>query len=613
MTYLVFFRDSELISASYTSGTFVLQAIGVDLDEPGTVNSEIRYEIVNTVPFAIDAINGSITVNDDLTPENVTIEVEVYDLGTPSNRGNGSFLIRVAPRNDFDPVFQELPYTPTAPENSVPVDPVLSISVTDDDTGDEGSPILIGLEGTDSEFFYLNGSDLYLNASFDRETRDTYYFSVVARDDGEPEFYRTSTSNITFTVEDVNDNTPYFIADILMERYYVQEDAQRGDVVVTIQADDSDIGVNGEIQFSLSPESVDFELDSVSGNLTVNNTLRRSRQDEYTFNVTIADAAGLMSNDTLMITILIVEVNDHSPVFTEEFNNIISDIVIEENGPANEEISTIYVEDLDTGASGDVVLSLNDSSGRFSIINGTLFVIQPLDYENTSVHVISITAQDGGIPPLATSINITINVDDVNEFTPEFDADTYQGETIYTAVIGTRLFQASATDGDGADNVITYGLSASDDILNFLEIDPNSGVIRTRDAVPEMANVTTYTFNITATDNGRPNNRTQYIEARVVVYSPENEFPPEFDQRTYMASVDEGLPIGTSVLEFTITDDDGRVTPAGQISNITLNGVEADFFSISSIRETPNGYVATLLTKYVLLDMQVLQTTSNLP
>ena len=47
------------------------------------------------------------------------------------------------------------------------------------------------------------------NRLLDREKMDIYYFTVVARDGGSPAL--SSTTTVTIHVDDVNDNTPFFV------------------------------------------------------------------------------------------------------------------------------------------------------------------------------------------------------------------------------------------------------------------------------------------------------------------------------------------------------------------------------------------------------------------
>ena len=157
-----------------------------------------------------------------------------------------------------------------------------------------------------------------------------------------------------------------------------------------------------------------------------------------------------------------------------------------------------------------------------------------------------------------------------------------------------------ATDRDGRDATITYGLG--DDAPSFVDINPQTGLIRTSELLPEVnGSVTRYPFNVTATDSGSPSPRVGTAVVLIAVFSPENEFEPEFDQDLYNVSVPENSPVGTLVVTVTITDDDGP-GPSGTIRNVTLGGSDSHLFDISAPVVVGNNMVeANITTRLVFL------------
>ena len=87
-----------------------------------------------------------------------------------------------------------------------------------------------------------------------------------------------------------------------------------------------------------------------------------------------------------------------------------------------------------------------------------------------------IIAEDGGTPMLNATHNLTLRLDDINEFSPVFEQQSYETSAQDTAPISTYLIQVTATDRDGRDNTISYSLVPDVSSGNF-SIDPN-GVIR---------------------------------------------------------------------------------------------------------------------------------------
>ena len=572
----------------------MLQARAEDDDESGTSNSLITFSISNSVPFAIHSESGNITVDGTLSAGLYIINVTVTDRGTPALSSSGEYNVTVAPANSYRPVFEQSPYEPNVTENQVPTAPILTFTISDADAGEEGRVTFLTLEGNDSNLFYFDTIpqdsslvvELYLNSSLDREEQDTYYLTVSARDSGEEMFRRTSSANITVTVDDLNDNCPMFTS-MLDPNVTLSENTELGHVVFSFEASDEDFG---NLTFTLSPESTDFDLDPDSGNLTVNGTLLRSRMASYIFNVTVDD--GICTNTTT-ISIQVIEVNDNPPVFDPEVRNL--SYTLDENITIPYNLVNITASDDDTGLSGQFSLTLTQNSNHFRLDGTLLEIVQPLDYENSTRLVVTITATDMGVPPLSSSIDVTINVNDLNEFSPRFSSESYTAETVYTAAQFTELVTVSATDQDGRDNRITYAL---EDEPVFVEIVPSSGLIRIGSgSVPQ--NFSQYDFTVVATDSGQPMRRSSRANVSLSVYSPENEFAPILDLPTYNVSVDENAPVGTVVFVVTVTDNDGTSTPSGQIKAVYLEGTDSDLFSVSD-PEGPSdvgSYTANITTK----------------
>ena len=593
------YRAMALIIESDVTGTFVLQVEATDDDQMGTLNADIRFSLIDTVPFSIGPVSGNITVNGPLTAQLYTVSVAARDLGVPSRMGTGFVLIDVAPANDHAPEFDGGPYTVNVLENTLPLDPVLIFTVSDASTGDEALVDILELEGPDADFFFLmtdiqlDGSvgELYLNQTLNREEQETLLVTLVASDSGVEQFRLTSSTNVTIIVDDVNDNTPYFTSE-LDPHVLVSESTAVEQVVFTFAAMDDDIGINAELSFTMEGSS-DFELDEDSGNLTVAVPLLRSRQDNYTLLVTVSDSGGRNASTT--ITIMVTEVNDNPPTFDPQLPPT---IMVKENASVPLQLINVSANDPDTGISGLFDLSLSQDGDFFDLINSTLTLVLSLDYETAAEHRILVIATDRGFPALSTVANITVLVDDVNEFAPVFSMQVYTRETVFTTAIGSELLTVVATDRDGRDTSITYGLGS--DAPAFVDIDPLTGMVRTSTFLPE--NETAYSFTVTATDNGMPNTLVGTAQIQLFIFSPVNNFEPQFDKALYNISVPENSPIGTLVVTVTITDNDGP-GPAGFIRSVVLGGLDAHLFNISAptvIDGNNNTAEANITTRLVL-------------
>jgi hypothetical protein len=96
---------------------------------------------------------------------------------------------------------------------------------------------------------------------------------------------------------------------------------------------------------------------------------------------------------------------------------------------ANTPISTIRAFDRDSGKNAELEYLLEDSQmGKFSIgrIDGVLRCVASLDREKKSEYSLTITAVDGGNPRLSSRVDVTVQVLDVNDNTPEFSQKFYR-------------------------------------------------------------------------------------------------------------------------------------------------------------------------------------------
>ena len=92
-----------------------------------------------------------------------------------------------------------------------------------------------------------------------------------------------------------------------------------------------------------------------------------------------------------------------------------------------------------------------------------------------------LTSQDGGKPELTGSVQIKINILDVNDNAPEFGKPGYKVALFENVPNGTRVIQLNASDLDeGVNREISYGIRL---ILPVSEkctftINPETGEIR---------------------------------------------------------------------------------------------------------------------------------------
>ena len=157
--------------------------------------------------FSIDSSSGNISIIGDLDRErisNITLHVQVTD--GKFNESTDLF-ITVLDVNEFTPYFSEPNYEAKIPENALVGDTVIVVSATDSDAV-ENIVVYSIISGNSEDTFIINpkNGNISLHKPLDYETKKQYKLSVKATDDGIPVL--ESLTNVTVTVEDVNDSPP---------------------------------------------------------------------------------------------------------------------------------------------------------------------------------------------------------------------------------------------------------------------------------------------------------------------------------------------------------------------------------------------------------------------
>lgn len=212
--------------------------------------------------FRLDLETGELKVIgylDREKEEEYLLNVTVYDLGFPNQKSISRLLpISVLDENDCYPTFEKSIASLHVSESARNGTMIFHFKATDRDKGLNGK-VMYSLV-TDTKDFIIDRETgvLTISAPLDREKQDLYELRVRATDGGEQgmtdgEFHSLSSEALLqIKIDDFNDNAPQFhLADYNTR---VREDVPIGTVIVTVTANDLDIGNNGEILYSFGEE-----------------------------------------------------------------------------------------------------------------------------------------------------------------------------------------------------------------------------------------------------------------------------------------------------------------------------------------------------------------------
>ncbi|XP_052329457.1 cadherin EGF LAG seven-pass G-type receptor 2-like isoform X4 [Oncorhynchus keta] len=238
-------------------------------------------------------------------------------------------------------------------------------------------------------------------------------------------------------------------------------------------------------------------------------------------------------------------------------------VSVAENKPAGTPVVVLKAVDADEGEAGRLeyfIEALFDSRSNnlFSVdpVNGAVSTVEVLDREQKDTHVFRVNAVDHGTPRRTAMATLTITVSDTNDHDPVFEQQDYKERVRENLEIGYEVLTVRATDGDAPVNGnILYRVLNSNGSNNVFEIDPRSGVIRTKGPV-DREMVEAYMLLVEANDQGRdPSPRSATATVHIIV-EDDNDNAPQFSEKRYVVQVPEDMAPNTEILQVTATDQD---------------------------------------------------------
>jgi len=148
-----------------------------------------------------------------------------------------------------------------------------------------------------------------LASTLDRETQDSYSFTITVSDMGSPPLDVSTTVN--FIVTDVNDNAPMLTAP---SEVNISESTSSNTVIASATAFDPDLGSNGQVLFQLSGSSL-FAIDKDNGEISLVGILDFETATQHTVVLTATDLGNITSPEHTL-TINVINENDNAPIFT---------------------------------------------------------------------------------------------------------------------------------------------------------------------------------------------------------------------------------------------------------------------------------------------------------
>uniref|UniRef100_A0A8C1I7E3 FAT atypical cadherin 1a n=1 Tax=Cyprinus carpio TaxID=7962 RepID=A0A8C1I7E3_CYPCA len=550
----------------------ILSTTDLDTEES---NKQINYFITGGDPlgqFGIEHTQGEwkVSVRKPLDRE----EKDNYLLNVTATDGTFTAKavveVKVLDANDNSPICEKSFYMESVPEDSPAGRLILQVSATDADIR-SNAQISYELLGAGSEHFSIDSEtgELKTLLPLDREEEEAHKMKVRALDGGG----RFCEAEVEITVEDVNDNAPQFTSDPYT--FTVFENTEINTPVARLYASDLDTGSNAEVLYSLldSADGV-FSIDEETGVVRLDHPLDRELQSLYTLRARVTDRGSprrLSSLTTVSVSIL--DINDNPPVFERrEYTATIAEDI-----PVGTQVLQVHAASRDTEEGAEIT---------YSIINGNergAFRVDPHTGKHNSPPKSTspkpfLIATDGGTPPLSDMATVNINLTDVNDNSPIFNQDIYSAVISEDAELGKTVLTVMADDADGpSSNQVRFSIIDGNQGSPFT-IDPIRGEVKVARQL-DREKTSGYTLTVLASDNGSPA-RSSSATVNIDV-SDINDNPPLFSQANYSIIIQENQPVGTSILQLTVSDRDASHNGPPFTFSI-ISGNEGDAFQITS-------------------------------
>ncbi|XP_062963422.1 protocadherin-23 isoform X2 [Cynocephalus volans] len=515
--------------------TLVTTVFAKDLDEGN--NAEVTYSVSSedtSDHFKIDANSGEIRTSTILSCDyrpSYRMTVIASDQGLPALQGKAVINIQVIPLSKGRTIISQNIRHLVIPENLKPAKIMSLIKSPDHLQQHQTTKLHFSIVADDRDsHFEIDSStgDLFLSKELDYEMTSHYLFRVITEDHSKnPPL--NSTAFLSIDVEDQNDHSPSFQDEFIV--ISVEENVPVGTLVYVFNAKDGDGSfLNSRIQYFIEshhPVMNPFLIHPSHGTLVTASPLDRESIPTVILTVTASDQAVNVTDRqlrSLIAKVVILDVNDHSPMFTS-----LPVAHVREDATVGSLVHHITAQDPDEGRNGKVTYSILSGNENMAFmldeLSGLLTTSCPLDYEIKTQHVLTLLALDGGMPALSSSQTLTITVLDVNDEAPVFKHHLYEASVKENQNPGEFVTKVEAADRDSGINSKLHFEIMPGASFGLFEINSDTGeVVTTTTLDREVQEV--FTLRVLVRDGGVPSlSSTTTI---LCIVEDENDHAPEF-------------------------------------------------------------------------------------
>lgn len=550
---------------------FVTKVGAADLD---AVQLRLKYSLVALVDedkaglslFRINPTNGSVYTKTKILPSHKRIyevTVSVMEIGTDSPMFNYQKLIVFVVPYKSRTIFNENCVQAAVKESRRPKHGSITTAFPYDSSYVIGSYKIDQATNPNRQFSVLKTTGLImLDLDLDYGIRSYYQLKVTAKGEKNGKTHKDYIVVNIFVIP-TNHDAPSYPNN--PERYAISEDSKPSTVFTTLKlATDNDDGMESTFMYSIaeaSPADAPIKITPINREIIFTESIDREQIEQFVLKVRITDLAldvAARHSQTFTIYLVVKDVNDNRPVFVSSNQSKVM-----EDAAVGTFVTTIKAEDPDRGSTKtsivyEILSGNEDQIFQLNSFQGHLKTQKNLDIYRRKQYKLVIIAKEyrdpasaKKIPSLNSTVDVIIDVVDVNNNKPQFTKKEYVVNVMENKPAGSFVIQLNSTDADinpeykkpYYELLVGYGL---------FDIDTNTGVLTTkitfdRETVPS--------YNLTASvSNFASNDKTTCLI--VVNVDDENDHAPIFvpDGSIMLHVLENSKP--TFLHKFLVKDND---------------------------------------------------------
>ncbi|XP_029981653.1 protocadherin-17-like isoform X2 [Sphaeramia orbicularis] len=424
----IFEKSSYVIEIPENSppGKVLIDLNATDQDEGS--NGQVVYSFTGYASeriqdlFSIDPNTGVIKVQGEIDYEEnpiIEFDVQAKDMGPNPIPGHCKITVKVLDKNDNSPIISFVSVRQGAISEAAPPESVIAlVRVTDKDSGRNGQlqcrvlgNVPFRLQENNDNFYTL-----LTDRPLDREMKDEYNVTIVARDNGIPSL--NYTKSFTVKILDENDNAPRFTKTVYVLQ--VPENNIPGEYLGSVLAHDPDVGRNGTVSYSILPSHIGdvsvytyVSVNPTNGAIYASRSFNYEQTKSFEFKVQAKDGGSPHMESTSTVRVNILDVNDNLPVIILPLLlNDTAEIPVPRNVGIGYIVATVKAVDHDHGESGHLTYEITEGNDdhlfEMDPVGGEVRTAHALWEEVAPVVELVVKVTDHGKPPLSAVAKLII-------------------------------------------------------------------------------------------------------------------------------------------------------------------------------------------------------------